>query len=116
MPTHSNNSTSHTYTLTHLSTYPHTHNLHTYTYTHTTYIGAYTISPPVVDSPTRQGLPGLPLTNQNFLSGGERFKQDVNNNNNSAPGKYTLATDFDIAKTKILKSKSLKVSGRMMYI
>ena len=68
--------------------------------------GAYTITAPVkgFGSPTKEGE----LTNQNFLSGGERFREDPNNNNNSAPGKYTLPSDFDKNKTKILKSKSLK--------
>jgi len=52
--------------------------------------------------------PNQPRTNQNFLSGGPRFREDMNAHNNSAPGAYLLPSEFDANRTRIIKAKKLK--------
>jgi hypothetical protein len=47
-------------------------------------------------------------TNQNFLSGGPRWKDDINAFNNSAPGAYVLPSEFDANRLRIVKAKKLK--------
>lgn len=49
-----------------------------------------------------------PQTNQNFLSGGPRFKEDMNAFNNAAPGAQVLPSDFDVNRARIIKAKKLK--------
>ena len=67
--------------------------------------GAYSLrmEDPVVDpsSPVKK-------TDQNFLSGGERFPKEKNSKNNSAPNKVALKSDFDLTKMRILRQKKLK--------
>ncbi len=70
--------------------------------------GAYNLrseEPPIDDYED----PSKPKTNQNFLSGGERFPINKNTINESAPGKYTLKSDFEKNKVNILKKKRLKM-------
>jgi hypothetical protein len=66
--------------------------------------GQYTISAPL---PTDEELKTRTKTNQNFLSGGERFKENMNASKN-APAAYTLKSDFDQNKDKIVKAKKMK--------
>lgn len=47
-------------------------------------------------------------TDQNFLSGGERFPREKNSKDNSSPNKVALESDFDAAKRHILRQKKLK--------
>lgn len=66
--------------------------------------GHYTVEAPV---PTEEDLKDKPKTNQNFLSGGPRFKENMNATMN-APAAYSLPSDLDQNRMKIAKSKRLK--------
>jgi len=65
--------------------------------------GQYNIAPGVPEHDPKQ-----PRTNQNFLSGGARFRDEINATNNSAPGAYLLPSEFDSNRTRIIKAKKLK--------
>jgi hypothetical protein len=57
--------------------------------------------------PTEAETAELKKTNQNFLSGGPRFQENMNATKN-APAAYALKSDFDQARDKIVKSKKLR--------
>lgn len=66
--------------------------------------GAYTLrrEDPEMNSPDGK------KTDQNFLSGGERFPTEKNQRDTTAPNKVALKSEFDTNKLKILRSKKLK--------
>ena len=68
--------------------------------------GAYTLRQEDPEEDT--GSPGKKKTDQNFLSGGERFPSEKSQRDTTAPNKVALKSEFDTNKLRILRAKKLK--------